>query len=224
MYLRDGKVGQTFKEPRSGRYVVVEEIEDGQAKFRYTAGTNVDSELGEVFPMGDWEPVEVPQILDTPWGPPQHTSMVAEGVVRVVTASHGGLRLLPEAQDRIPGEVRNSLMNGAQWAEEDCEEIIVLALLRQTNERETLVALKMAQQIPAYRPAVPHLEEIAGVEVVEPVRRDRITVSATASEEVQRRARQTAEQMGVAFVVESDPLHPNGGQYAHADGRTEYSD
>ena len=223
MYLRDGKVGQTFKEPRSGRYVVVESIEDGEAKFRYTAGTNVDSELGEVFPMGDWEPVEVPTILDTPWGPPQHTSMVAEGMVRVVTASHGGLRLLTEAQERLPQEVRDSLLNGPQWAEEDCEEIIVLALLRQTNERETLIALKMAQQIDRYRPAVPHLEELAGVEVVEPMRRDRITVSGTASEEVQRRARQTAEQMGVAFAVESDPLR-NSGQYAHADGRTEYSD
>ena len=189
MYLKDGKVGQTFREPRSGRFVVVFDIKDGEATFSHTTGATGMGPVGEVIPMGDWEPVEMPAITDTPWGPPQYVGGVAEGIYRVVTASHGGLRLLQEAQNKLPPGVRQMFLNGPEWAEEDCEEVIVLALLGLTGERETLLALKMAQQIARYQPAVAKLSELADVE-----------------------------------VVETPALNPLVGSYAHADGRTEYSD
>ena len=128
MYLIDGKVGQTFKEPRTGQHVVIERIQGGQVFFRDTkteAGSEYGTGLGEVFPMGDWEPVEMPEpvILETPWGRTQHAEKIAEGVYRVSTASHGGLRLLETAQAQLPAGVRQMFLNGPEWVEEDCEEI-----------------------------------------------------------------------------------------------------
>ncbi len=191
MYLRDGKVGQTFKEPKSGRFVTLFDINGGEATFSYTTGVEATGmgPVGEVFPMGDWEPVPIPVIPDSPWGQTQYVGGVAEGIYRIITASHGGLRLLQAAQDKLPPGVRQMFLNGPEWAEEDCEEIIVLALLGLTGKREILLALKMAQQIPRYQPAVAKLCELAGVE-----------------------------------VVETPALNPLQGSYAHADGRTEYSD
>ena len=64
----------------------------------------------------------------TPWGPPQDVVALAEGVVRIETASHGGLKLSRERWDSLPPAVQETLLTPA-YAEEDCEEAIVQTLL-----------------------------------------------------------------------------------------------
>lgn len=53
----------------------------------------------------------------SPWGPVQHHSVIADGIVSVMTAGHGGVKLSPERNDQIPVPYRNS----NAWYEEDCE-------------------------------------------------------------------------------------------------------
>ena len=167
-YLKDGRIGQSFRNPRTGKFVVVFDIkEDGTASFCFTNCERRVGPVAEIFPMGDWEPVEIPEIAHTPWGPPQHVGVVAEGVYRIVTASHGGLMLSDEAQAALPAGVPQMLLNGPEWAEEDCEEIIVLALLGHVPLAEVKWALELARKIPRYQPAVAKLCELAGVEAVE---------------------------------------------------------
>ena len=59
----------------------------------------------------------------TPWGPPQDVVALAEGVVRIETASHGGLKLSRERWDSLPPAVQETLLTPA-YAEEDCEEVM----------------------------------------------------------------------------------------------------
>ena len=46
--------------------------------------------------------------MHTPWGPPQDIEELAEGVLRVSTASHGGLKLSRERWAEIPAAVRRT--------------------------------------------------------------------------------------------------------------------
>ena len=66
--------------------------------------------------------------MHTPWGPPQDIEELAKGVLRVSTASHGGLKLSRERWAEIPAEVRRTMFTPT-FAEEDCEEPIVSTLL-----------------------------------------------------------------------------------------------
>jgi hypothetical protein len=51
----------------------------------------------------------------TPWGAPRHIKKLADGIQSVSTASHGGIKLSTERNERIPDYMRNS--DG--WYEED---------------------------------------------------------------------------------------------------------
>ena len=103
-----------------------------------------------------------PRTSDSPWGRVQHTDTLADGVDVVVTASHGGLRLSVEVQDRLPAHLLMGFMHGPGWAEEDCEAPIVLSLLDLCDERVKMTALAMAMKIERYRAAVPLLEDATG--------------------------------------------------------------
>ena len=96
----------------------------------------------------------------TPWGWTRDTEELAEGVWRVSTASHGGLKLSRERWAEIPAEVRDAMFN-ATFAEEDCEEPIVRTLLGLGNDRERELALKVAGYFDRYAPALPHLRAAA---------------------------------------------------------------
>ena len=98
--------------------------------------------------------------MHTPWGWPQDTLELAEGVWRVSTAGHGGLKLSRERWYSLPGVVRDTLLNPT-FAEEDCEEPIVRTLLGLGDERERELALKIAGYFDRYAPALPYLREIA---------------------------------------------------------------
>ena len=53
----------------------------------------------------------------TPWGPAQHVIPVADGIWQVDTAGHGGIKLSPERNRKVPTGVRQQ----SGWYEEDCE-------------------------------------------------------------------------------------------------------
>ena len=98
--------------------------------------------------------------MHTPWGPPQDIEELAEGVWRVSTASHGGLKLSRERWAEIPACVRDTMFT-ATFAEEDCEDPIVRTLLGLGDDRERELALKVAGYFDRYAPALPHLRAAA---------------------------------------------------------------
>ena len=62
-------------------------------------------------------------ITDTPWGAPDLVEELADGIVQVVTPSHGGIHLSAERLLRMPERQRT--FDG--WYEEDCEAWFVVA-------------------------------------------------------------------------------------------------
>ena len=93
--------------------------------------------------------------MSTPWGPAQEISELAHGIWSVRTARHGGLCLSEERWQSLPEDVRATFYE-AGWAEEDCEEVIVLALFGMGDEYRDS-AIKVAQTFETYRPALEHL-------------------------------------------------------------------
>ena len=66
--------------------------------------------------------------LSTPWGSIQQCYTIAEGVVQIDTARHGGLWLSPERVAQLPPEYEPFLKN-KQWAEEDEDAPLALQYL-----------------------------------------------------------------------------------------------
>ena len=94
--------------------------------------------------------------MHTPWGPPQDIEELAEGVLRVSTASHGGLKLSRERWAEIPAAVRDAMFTPT-YAEEDCEEPIVRTLLGLGDDREREMAVRVAERLGRYAAALPYL-------------------------------------------------------------------
>ena len=92
----------------------------------------------------------------TPWGWTRDIKELAEGVWRVSTASHGGLKLSRERWDELPAAVQDAMLT-ATFAEEDCEEPIVRTLLGLGNDRDREVALMVAGYFDRYCPALPFI-------------------------------------------------------------------
>ena len=95
-------------------------------------------------------------LMHTPWGPPQNIEVLDEGVIRVSTAGHGGLKLSRQRWTSLPAAVRDSMLTPT-FAEEDCEERIVTTLLGIGDERDREWAIRVAQDFDRYAPALPHL-------------------------------------------------------------------
>ena len=94
----------------------------------------------------------------TPWGWTRDIEELAEGVWRVWTPSHGGLKLSRERWDSLPAELRDAMYTQT-FAEEDCEEPIVRTLLGLGDDREREMALKVAGYFDRYAPALPYLRD-----------------------------------------------------------------
>ena len=94
----------------------------------------------------------------TPWGWTKDIEELAEGVWRVTTPSHGGLKLSRERWDELPAAVRGTMLTET-FAEEDCEEPIVRLLLGVGDDRDREIALKVAGYFERYSPALPHLRD-----------------------------------------------------------------
>lgn len=59
----------------------------------------------------------------SPWGRIQDEEIIAEGIVYVSTASHGGIWVAPELLGRVKREMRDYAAywsGSSQWFEEDC--------------------------------------------------------------------------------------------------------
>ena len=95
-------------------------------------------------------------VTHTPWGWTRDIEELAEGVWRVTTPSHGGLKLSRERWDSLPAELRDAMFTRT-FAEEDCEEPIVRTLLGLGDDRERELAFKVAGYFDRYSPALPHL-------------------------------------------------------------------
>ena len=92
----------------------------------------------------------------TPWGWTRDIEQLTEGVWRVTTSSHGGLKLSRERWNELPADVRDATLN-PHFAEEDCEEPIVRTLLGLADEQEMRMAVRVAEYFKRYAPALPHL-------------------------------------------------------------------
>ncbi len=94
------------------------------------------------------------KLMYTPWGWTKDAVELADGITKVTTASHGGLRLSPERWDELPAAVRGT-MSCESFAEEDCEEPIVKTLLGVGGDRDREAALAVAGYFERYAPALP---------------------------------------------------------------------
>ena len=94
----------------------------------------------------------------TPWGWTKDIEELTEGVWRVSTPSHGGLKLSRERWDELPAALRDAMFTQT-FAEEDCEEPIVRTLLGIGDDRERDMALTVAGYFDRYAPALPFLRD-----------------------------------------------------------------
>lgn len=95
----------------------------------------------------------------TPWGWTKNVVELAGGIWRVATPSHGGLKLSRERWAELPAEVRDAMYTPT-FAEEDCEEPIVRALLGLGDAHEKELALMVAGYFDRYAPALPYLRDL----------------------------------------------------------------
>ena len=66
------------------------------------------------------------KITGTPWGKPDQQTVIAEGIVKVYTPSHGGIWLSQARRDSMPDQYRDiPTFAGGNWYEEDCDWAIV---------------------------------------------------------------------------------------------------
>ena len=93
-------------------------------------------------------------LVSTPWGWTHDVEELAEGVWRVWTPSHGGLKLSRKRWAAIPACVR-SAMYTPTFAEEDCEEPIVRTLLGLGDDNEREMALKVGGLLRPLRSGAP---------------------------------------------------------------------
>ena len=96
-------------------------------------------------------------LIHTPWGWTRESEELAEGILRVSTPSHGGLKLSRERCQELPDLVRDSFLTPT-FAEEDCEEPIARTLLGIGDDRDLKFAISTASHFPRYAPALPHLK------------------------------------------------------------------
>ena len=89
----------------------------------------------------------------TPWGRTRDVVELTEGVLRVTTPRHGGLKLNRDRWEELPAAVRDTIITPT-FAEEDCEEPIVTLLLGLGDDRVREAALMVAGYFERYTPAL----------------------------------------------------------------------
>ena len=73
--------------------------------------------------------MQPPTMTMCPWGPVEKSEEIADGVLLVSTAEHGGLHLVPESAKAIPRKIGESFLHGPGWPDTDAEMPIALTLL-----------------------------------------------------------------------------------------------
>lgn len=77
----------------------------------------------------------------SPWGPIHQSKVLAEGVTKVTTATHGGIKLARQVNSKIPEVLRRS--NG--WYEEDIEWAIPALFLPEAFPGQEADALRVVK-------------------------------------------------------------------------------
>lgn len=83
--------------------------------------------------------------IETPWGPAQTIKELAPGILRVSTASHGGLILSQERQDQIQCMFPDFVpwLGSLKYLEEDCDYVIGIAAFPDTFPEDQEIAWKI---------------------------------------------------------------------------------
>lgn len=124
------RLQEEFDGTRTGQRELADEIEAtsdpalrAQLQFRKdnTADMYEEKKAALESVEGQWGVVNVTEGSRTPWGEAQYVNNPAAGIVSVSTAGHGGIKLSPERNRRIPAALRNK----SGWYEEDAESNIV---------------------------------------------------------------------------------------------------
>ena len=110
--------------------------------------------LPERNPTGPGHRRPAPFSMYTPWGWTRDVMEITEGVWRVWTPSHGGLKLSRERWDELPRAVRGTLIT-PRFAEEDCEEPVVKTVLDIGDDRDREMAWEIVECFERYAPALP---------------------------------------------------------------------
>jgi hypothetical protein len=95
-----------------------------------------------------------PRPLQSPWGHVDGGAILADGIVSVYTASHGGIYVTTERLREMPPQFRglNRYSGGTNWFEEDCEwAIVCLAFPEEFRPEEREAARATARH---YYPAL----------------------------------------------------------------------
>lgn len=97
------------------------------------------------------------KITHTPWGAPQDQKIIAEGIIRVDTASHGGYFLNEQARAAMPTMLAIApTFAGPGWYEEDCDwAMVALAFPQYFNGYQLLAAVETAHTM--FKPNQPCL-------------------------------------------------------------------
>lgn len=67
------------------------------------------------------------RIFSSPWGAVQHQEILADGIIFVDTAGHGGIWLSPERAAQLPNwahSIASTYCSKPTWWEEDCEAVV----------------------------------------------------------------------------------------------------
>lgn len=59
--------------------------------------------------------------METPWGPAQHQTTIAPGIITLDTAGHGGIHLDEHRNAQMPAYMRADTYTKRGWYEEDCD-------------------------------------------------------------------------------------------------------
>ncbi|MCQ4121360.1 DUF7007 domain-containing protein [Rhodococcus tibetensis] len=85
----------------------------------------------------------------SPWGSVQYGSTLADGIITVSTAGHGGVRISPQRLRQMPSALR---LGRRRWFEEDCESALVAVAfaddLELDDRRRELAAQSVADWFP----------------------------------------------------------------------------
>ena len=92
----------------------------------------------------------------SPWDQIQTVRVIADGIIRVSTASHGGLWVRPDLEATIPADCQDIARQYAPkgWYEEDCDALIPLALLPGVPDDQRETARGYARKDPRFAPVV----------------------------------------------------------------------
>jgi len=64
--------------------------------------------------------------MNTPWGHADEAIVIAPGITKYYTPSHGGYLLSPERRSQMPAHLRDvPTFAGSNWYEEDCDWALV---------------------------------------------------------------------------------------------------